>query len=139
MGSYRPVSLSCTDLSSECSDTAWVVPRVPLRELRKGRHQEQQTYNKKELEVRAKEMHFRYWTSSQEIIYFLFLPFFPMTTRNRQIQNFTSNFGPQHPAAHGVSRSVLEMNGEVVERAEPHIGSLQCGTKPLMPSRLLCR
>lgn len=54
---------------------------------------------------------------------------FPMTTRNRQIKNFTSNFGPQHPAAHGVSRSVLEMNGEVVERAEPHIGSLQCGTK----------
>nr|QIS40636.1 NADH dehydrogenase subunit 7 [Quercus variabilis] len=48
-----------------------------------------------------------------------------MTTRNRQIQNFTSNFGPQHPAAHGVSRSVLEMNGEVVERAEPHIGLLQ--------------
>nr|QFS00019.1 NADH dehydrogenase subunit 7 [Helianthus annuus]QFS00054.1 NADH dehydrogenase subunit 7 [Helianthus annuus] len=56
-----------------------------------------------------------------------------MTTRNGQIKNFTSNFGPQHPAAHGVSRSVLEMNGEVVERAEPHIGSLQCGTKPLMP------
>nr|WAB45790.1 NADH dehydrogenase subunit 7 [Cistanche deserticola] len=55
-----------------------------------------------------------------------------MTTRNRQIQNFTLNFGPQHPAAHGVSRLVLEMNGEVVERAEPHIGSLQCGTKPLM-------
>ena len=100
------------------------------------------TYNKKELEVRAKEMNFWYWwywTSSQEIISFLFLPFFPMTTRNRQIKNFTSNFGPQHPAAHGVSRLVLEMNGEVVERAEPHIGSLQCGTKPLMPSRLLCR
>nr|AZB86934.1 NADH dehydrogenase subunit 7 [Haberlea rhodopensis] len=52
-----------------------------------------------------------------------------MTTRNRQIKNFTLNFGPQHPAAHGVSRLVLEMNGEVVERAEPHIGSLQCGTK----------
>ncbi|KAE9444547.1 hypothetical protein C3L33_23555, partial [Rhododendron williamsianum] len=77
--------------------------------------------------------------SSQGIISFLFLPFFPMTTRKKQIQNFTSNFGPQHPAAHGVSRSVLEMNGEVVERAEPHIGSLQCGTKPLTPSRLLCR
>nr|GFA12539.1 NADH dehydrogenase [ubiquinone] iron-sulfur protein 2 [Tanacetum cinerariifolium] len=44
---------------------------------------------------------------------------------NGQIKNFTSNFGPQHAAAHGVSRSVLEMNGEVVERAEPHIGSLQ--------------
>ncbi|KAK4409316.1 NADH dehydrogenase [ubiquinone] iron-sulfur protein 2 [Sesamum angolense] len=56
-------------------------------------------------------------------------------SRNRQIKNFTLNFGPQHPAAHGVSRLVLEMNGEVVERAEPHIGSLQCGTKPLMPSR----
>ena len=60
-----------------------------------------------------------------------------MTTRNKQIKNFTSNFGPQHPAAHGVSRLVLEMNGEVVERAEPHIGLLQCGTKPLTPSRLL--
>uniref|UniRef100_M1B0H9 NADH-ubiquinone oxidoreductase 49 kDa subunit n=1 Tax=Solanum tuberosum TaxID=4113 RepID=M1B0H9_SOLTU len=54
-----------------------------------------------------------------------------MTTKNRQIQNFTSNFGPQHPAAHGVSRSVLEMNGEVVERAEPHIGLLQ-GTEKLI-------
>ncbi|VAH63312.1 unnamed protein product [Triticum turgidum subsp. durum] len=53
-----------------------------------------------------------------------------MTTRNGQIKNFTSNSGPQHPAAHGVSRSVLEMNGEVVERAEPHIGSLQ-GTEKL--------
>ncbi|KAI5667528.1 hypothetical protein M9H77_17381 [Catharanthus roseus] len=59
------------------------------------------------------------------------LPFFIYTSchgrGNRQIQNFTSNFGPQHPTAHSVSRSVLEMNGEVVERAEPHIGSLQCG------------
>ncbi|KAI3875280.1 hypothetical protein MKX03_001278 [Papaver bracteatum] len=55
-----------------------------------------------------------------------------MTTRNRQIKNFTSNFGPQHPAAHGVSRSVLEMNGEVVEYAEPHIGSLHRGTEKLI-------
>uniref|UniRef100_UPI00315C512D NADH dehydrogenase subunit 7 n=1 Tax=Aeschynomene indica TaxID=48135 RepID=UPI00315C512D len=55
-----------------------------------------------------------------------------MTTRNGQIKNFTSNFGPQHPAAHGVSRSVLEMNGEVVERAEPHIGSLHRGTEKLI-------
>nr|YP_009402317.1 NADH dehydrogenase subunit 7 [Zostera marina]YP_010574200.1 NADH dehydrogenase subunit 7 [Zostera japonica]YP_010574236.1 NADH dehydrogenase subunit 7 [Phyllospadix iwatensis]ARX63716.1 NADH dehydrogenase subunit 7 [Zostera marina]UZH94052.1 NADH dehydrogenase subunit 7 [Zostera japonica]UZH94088.1 NADH dehydrogenase subunit 7 [Phyllospadix iwatensis]WMB97342.1 NADH dehydrogenase subunit 7 [Zostera marina]WMB97366.1 NADH dehydrogenase subunit 7 [Zostera marina] len=52
-----------------------------------------------------------------------------MTTR---VQNFTSNSGPQHPAAHGVSRSVLEMNGEVVERAEPHIGSLHRGTEKLI-------
>ena len=87
-------------------------------------------------------MHFWYWqyqTSSYGIIYFLFLPFFTMTTRNRQIQNFTSNFGPQHPAAHGVSRSILEMNGEVVQRAEPHIGLLQCGMKQLTLSWLLCR
>ncbi|KAI3901063.1 hypothetical protein MKW92_028947 [Papaver armeniacum] len=55
-----------------------------------------------------------------------------MTTRNGKIKNFTSNFGPQHPAAHGVSRSVLEMNGEVVERAEPHIGSLHRGTEKLI-------
>ncbi|PKU60281.1 NADH dehydrogenase [ubiquinone] iron-sulfur protein 2 [Dendrobium catenatum] len=54
-----------------------------------------------------------------------------MTTRNGQIKNFTLNSGPQHPAAHGVSRSVLEMNGEVVERAEPHIGLLQ-GTEKLI-------
>ncbi|KAI3758086.1 hypothetical protein L6452_05634 [Arctium lappa] len=47
------------------------------------------------------------------IISFFFLPFFPMMTRNGQIKIFTSNFGPQHTAAHGVSRSVLEMNGEV--------------------------
>ncbi|KAB5511305.1 hypothetical protein DKX38_030100 (mitochondrion) [Salix brachista] len=73
------------------------------------------------------------------IISFLFLPFFPMTTRNGQIKNFTSNFGPQHPAAHGVSRSVLEMNGEVVERADPHIGLLQCGTKPLTPMERVTR
>uniref|UniRef100_A0A895KU21 NADH dehydrogenase [ubiquinone] iron-sulfur protein 2 n=1 Tax=Agrostemma githago TaxID=39848 RepID=A0A895KU21_AGRGI len=55
-----------------------------------------------------------------------------MTTRNKQMKNFTSNFGPQHPAAHGVSRLVLEMNGEVVERAEPHIGLLHRGTEKLI-------
>ncbi|KAL0903062.1 hypothetical protein M5K25_028239 [Dendrobium thyrsiflorum] len=84
-------------------------------------------------------MHFEYWwywTSSRGIIsFFATQPFFPMTTRNGQIKNFTLNSGPQHPAAHGVSRSVLEMNGEVVERAEPHIGLLQCGTKPLTLKR----
>uniref|UniRef100_A0A109PTS7 NADH dehydrogenase [ubiquinone] iron-sulfur protein 2 n=1 Tax=Welwitschia mirabilis TaxID=3377 RepID=A0A109PTS7_WELMI len=55
-----------------------------------------------------------------------------MTTRNFQIRNFTLNSGPQHPAAHGVLRSVLEMNGEVVERAEPHIGLLHRGTEKLI-------
>lgn len=55
-----------------------------------------------------------------------------MTTKNGQIKNFTSNFGPQHPAAHGVLRLVLEMNGEVVERADPHIGLLHRGTEKLI-------
>ena len=42
----------------------------------------------------------------------------------KKIKNFTINFGPQHPAAHGVLRLVLELKGEVVERADPHIGLL---------------
>jgi NADH dehydrogenase (ubiquinone) Fe-S protein 2 len=50
----------------------------------------------------------------------------------QQIKNFTLNFGPQHPAAHGVLRLVLEMNGEVVIRAEPHIGLLHRGTEKLI-------
>lgn len=52
--------------------------------------------------------------------------------KTKQIQNFTLNFGPQHPAAHGVLRLVLEMHGEVVERAEPHIGLLHRGTEKLI-------
>ena len=48
------------------------------------------------------------------------------------MRNFTRNFGPQHPAAHGVLRLVLERNGEVVERADPHIGLLHRGTEKLM-------
>jgi len=47
-------------------------------------------------------------------------------------KNFTMNFGPQHPAAHGVLRLVLELDGEVVERADPHIGLLHRGTEKLM-------
>ncbi|GAB5390099.1 MAG: NADH-quinone oxidoreductase subunit D [Alphaproteobacteria bacterium] len=50
----------------------------------------------------------------------------------QQIKPFTMNFGPQHPAAHGVLRLVLEMDGEVVERADPHIGLLHRGTEKLI-------
>jgi len=50
----------------------------------------------------------------------------------RKIKNFTINFGPQHPAAHGVLRLVLELNGEIVERADPHIGLLHRGTEKLI-------
>ncbi|MBF0136594.1 MAG: NADH-quinone oxidoreductase subunit D [Magnetococcus sp. DMHC-1] len=49
-----------------------------------------------------------------------------------QIQNYTLNFGPQHPAAHGVLRLVLELDGEMVVRADPHIGFLHRGTEKLL-------
>jgi NADH-quinone oxidoreductase subunit D len=52
-----------------------------------------------------------------------------------EIRNFTLNFGPQHPAAHGVLRLVLEMDGEVIERADPHIGLLHRATEKLAESK----
>lgn len=54
------------------------------------------------------------------------------TQIEKRIKNFTMNFGPQHPAAHGVLRLVLELNGEVVQRADPHIGLLHRGTEKLI-------
>lgn len=55
-----------------------------------------------------------------------------LNTNFRKVKNFTLNFGPQHPAAHGVLRLVLELNGEIIERAEPHIGLLHRGTEKLI-------
>jgi NADH-quinone oxidoreductase subunit D len=52
-----------------------------------------------------------------------------------EMRNYTINFGPQHPAAHGVLRLLLEMNGEVVERADPHIGLLHRGTEKFIEVR----
>lgn len=52
-----------------------------------------------------------------------------------EIRNYTINFGPQHPSAHGVLRMVLELDGEVVERADPHIGLLHRGTEKLAETR----
>lgn len=52
-----------------------------------------------------------------------------------EIRNMTMNFGPQHPAAHGVLRLVLEMDGEVIERADPHVGLLHRGTEKLAESK----
>ncbi|MBI4938013.1 MAG: NADH-quinone oxidoreductase subunit D, partial [Nitrosomonadales bacterium] len=52
-----------------------------------------------------------------------------------EIKNYTINFGPQHPAAHGVLRLVLELDGEVVERADPHIGLLHRGTEKLAENK----
>ena len=60
--------------------------------------------------------------------------------KNQKIQmtkteNYTMNFGPQHPAAHGVLRLVLELDGEIVERADPHIGLLHRGTEKLIENK----
>src|SRR5471032_2321401 len=52
-----------------------------------------------------------------------------------EIRNYTMNFGPQHPAAHGVLRLVLELDGEVVRKADPHIGLLHRGTEKLAESK----
>jgi NADH-quinone oxidoreductase subunit D len=52
-----------------------------------------------------------------------------------EIHNYTMNFGPQHPAAHGVLRLVLELDGEVIQRADPHIGLLHRGTEKLAENR----
>nr|QWX90313.1 Nad7 [Alaria marginata] len=54
---------------------------------------------------------------------------------NKKLKHFTINFGPQHPAAHGVLRLILELNGEVVQRADPHIGLLHRGTEKLIESK----
>ena len=56
-------------------------------------------------------------------------------TGEQKIRNFNINFGPQHPAAHGVLRLVLELDGEIVDRCDPHIGLLHRGTEKLMESR----
>src|SRR3954449_13417502 len=53
----------------------------------------------------------------------------------QNLRNFSINFGPQHPAAHGVLRLVLELDGEIVERVDPHIGLLHRGTEKLMEAR----
>jgi len=52
-----------------------------------------------------------------------------------ELQNYTLNFGPQHPAAHGVLRLVLELDGEVIKRADPHIGLLHRGTEKLVETK----
>ena len=56
-------------------------------------------------------------------------------TEQQPTRNFTINFGPQHPAAHGVLRLVLELDGEIVERVDPHIGLLHRGTEKLIEAK----
>ena len=59
----------------------------------------------------------------------------PVPATETEIRKFTINFGPQHPAAHGVLRLILELDGEVVERVDPHVGLLHRGTEKLMEYR----
>src|SRR4026208_2592795 len=54
-----------------------------------------------------------------------------VTPGDEAVQNYTINFGPQHPAAHGVLRLIMELDGEIVERVDPHIGLLHRGTENL--------
>ena len=57
----------------------------------------------------------------------------------KKIKNLNLNFGPQHPAAHGVLRLILELDGEVVEKADPHIGLLHRGTEKLIEIKPICK
>ena len=56
----------------------------------------------------------------------------PRDPGDETINNYTINFGPQHPAAHGVLRLIMELDGEIVERVDPHIGLLHRGTEKLI-------
>jgi len=55
--------------------------------------------------------------------------------KEKHMKNFMMNFGPQHPAAHGVLRLILELNGEIVIKADPHIGLLHRGTEKLIENK----
>src|SRR3546814_19120563 len=63
----------------------------------------------------------------------------PAVADEIQIQNYTINFGPQHPAAHGVLRMVMELDGEIVQRVDPHVGLLHRGTEKLVEYKTYLR
>ena len=54
----------------------------------------------------------------------------------KEVKKLNLNFGPQHPAAHGVLRLILQLDGEVVEKADPHIGLLHRGTEKLIENNI---
>lgn len=56
-----------------------------------------------------------------------------------ELKNFKINFGPQHPSAHGVLRLILELNGEVIQHADPHIGLLHRGTEKLIEKKIIAK
>ena len=67
----------------------------------------------------------------------LWKPFFvSANTDLKKVKTINLNFGPQHPAAHGVLRLVLQLNGEIVENMDPHIGLLHRGSEKLMEDKI---
>jgi NADH:ubiquinone oxidoreductase subunit D len=60
---------------------------------------------------------------------------FQLKRKQRTIQSMSLNFGPQHPSAHGVLRLILELQGEFIKKADPHIGLLHRGTEKLIESK----
>ena len=69
-------------------------------------------------------------TSMQSNIFNFWQPIVPHNSfSERKVKSFILNFGPQHPAAHGVLRLVVQLNGELVERADSHVGFLHRGTE----------
>ena len=72
---------------------------------------------------------------SNPILSFNFMITLKKKTQKKSIKTFKMNFGPQHPAAHGVLRLILELEGEVIKKADPHIGLLHRGTEKLMENK----
>ena len=78
--------------------------------------------------------HFAHPTDKESPEYMNYTPDSNLDTaqvENRKIRHYTVNFGPQHPAAHGVLRLILELNGEEIVRSDPHVGLLHRGTEKL--------
>ena len=72
----------------------------------------------------------------QSNVFNFWQPVFPQNSfSERRVKSFVLNFGPQHPAAHGVLRLVVQLNGELIERADSHVGFLHRGTEKLIEYR----
>lgn len=70
-------------------------------------------------------------------IFQLWQPYIPRDESNlKKLKNISLNFGPQHPAAHGVLRLILQLDGEIIEKMDTHIGLLHRGTEKLMEDRI---
>lgn len=79
---------------------------------------------------------YKIFSTMQSNIFNFWQPVFPQNSLSeRRVKSFVLNFGPQHPAAHGVLRLVIQLNGELIERSDPHVGFLHRGTEKLIEYR----